>query len=68
VIRAISGTSGSDLIIEISRLSEPLDQFFIEQEELVKKILTHVGLWDVKKKRPTPKVHSPPEIAHLHMV
>ena len=33
---------------------------FIEQEEIVKKILKHVGLWEVKC-RPPPKIHSPPE-------
>jgi hypothetical protein len=32
---------------------------FIEQEEVVKKILKHVGLWEVKC-RPPPKIHSPP--------
>jgi len=32
---------------------------FIEQEEVIKKILKHLGLWEVKG-RPPPKVHSPP--------
>ena len=32
---------------------------FIEQAELIKKILKHLGLWLVKK-RPPPRIHSPP--------
>ena len=32
---------------------------FIEDEQLVKKILKHLGLWDVKRK-PTPRANSPP--------
>jgi hypothetical protein len=38
---------------------------WIEQEEIVKKVLKHVGLWDVKQKRPLPKTHSPPEISYF---
>jgi hypothetical protein len=40
---------------------------FIEREDLIKKILKHVGLWEVKsvstelaEVRPPPKIHSPP--------
>ena len=33
---------------------------FIEQAEIMKKILKHLGLWHVKT-RPPPKIHSPPE-------
>jgi hypothetical protein len=43
-----------------------LDAFIpciIEQEEVVKKILKHVGLWEVKS-RPPPKIHSPPGDLH----
>lgn len=32
---------------------------FIEQEEVIKKILKHLGLWEFKG-RPPPRVHSPP--------
>ena len=32
---------------------------FIEDEQLVKKILKHLGLWDVKRK-PPPQANSPP--------
>ena len=32
---------------------------FIEQEEIIKKILKHLGLWLVKKRSP-PKIHAPP--------
>lgn len=32
---------------------------FIEREDLIRKILKHVGLWEVKC-RPPPKAHSPP--------
>ena len=31
----------------------------IEQEEVIKKILKHLGLWEVKG-RPPPRIHSPP--------
>ncbi len=44
-----------------------LDDFIpciIEQEEVVKKILIHVGLWEVKS-RPPPKTHSPPGDFHI---
>ena len=33
---------------------------FIAQAEIIEKILKHLGLWLVKK-RPPPKIHSPPE-------
>jgi len=36
---------------------------FIEQEEVVKKIFKHLGLWEVKS-RPPPKIHSPPGDLH----
>jgi hypothetical protein len=32
---------------------------FIEQAEIIEKILKHLGLWEVKC-RPPPKIHSPP--------
>jgi hypothetical protein len=32
---------------------------FIEDEEVIKKILKHLGLWD-RKTRPPPKIKSPP--------
>ncbi len=32
---------------------------FIEDEQLVQKILKHLGLWDVKRK-PTPRANGPP--------
>ena len=31
---------------------------FIEQEEIIQKILKHIGLWEVKN-RPPPRAHSP---------
>jgi hypothetical protein len=37
---------------------------FIEDEEIIKKILKHLGLWDVKQ-RPPPKAHSPPPTVHI---
>jgi len=39
---------------------------FIEQAEIIEKILKHLGLWLARaqpgevKKRPLPKIHSPP--------
>jgi hypothetical protein len=39
---------------------------FIEQEEIVKKILKHVGLWEVKIKRPLPKANSPPGLPVIY--
>jgi hypothetical protein len=32
---------------------------YIEDEQLLKKILNHLGLWDVKR-RQTPRANSPP--------
>ena len=32
---------------------------FIEDEEVIRKILKHLGLWEVKKRAP-PKIKSPP--------
>ena len=37
---------------------------FIEDEEIIKKILRHLGLWDVKQ-RPPPKAHAPPPTVHI---
>jgi hypothetical protein len=44
---------------------------FIEREDLIKKILKHVGLWEVKSAstelaevRPPPRAHSPPGDLH----
>jgi hypothetical protein len=34
---------------------------FIEQAEIIEKILKHLGLWHVKT-RPQSKIHSPPEV------
>jgi hypothetical protein len=34
---------------------------FIEDREVIKAILKHLGLWVVKSK-PTPKVHAPPAL------
>ena len=34
--------------------------FFIEDEEVIEKILKHLGLWDLKV-RPPPKVKAPSE-------
>jgi hypothetical protein len=36
----------------------------IEDEQLVKKILKHLGLWDVKRK-PTPRANGPPSEAFI---
>jgi hypothetical protein len=35
---------------------------WIDQKEIVKKILKHVGLWEVKS-RPPPRANSPPSIS-----
>jgi len=35
---------------------------FIEEQEVVCKILTHLGLWHTKA-RPRPAAHAPPELA-----
>jgi len=40
---------------------------FIEREDLIKKILKHVGLWEVKS-RPPPKIHSPPGLPAIDYV
>jgi len=40
---------------------------WIEQEDVIKKILKHVGLWEVKK-RPPPKIHSPPGLPAIDYV
>lgn len=37
---------------------------FIEDEEIIKKILKHLGLWNVKQ-RPPPKAHAPPPTVHI---
>ncbi len=37
---------------------------FIEHEEVIKKILNHLGLWDIKT-RPPPKTNAPPVDMHL---
>ena len=33
---------------------------FIKREEIIERILKHLGFWEVKS-RPPPKIHSPPE-------
>ena len=33
---------------------------FIEDEDVIRKILKHLGLWDVKRK-PLPRVNGPPD-------
>jgi len=37
---------------------------FIEDEEIISKILNHLGLWDVKHK-PPPRANSPPTEAFI---
>ena len=37
---------------------------FIENEEVIKKILKHLGLWSAKRK-PLPRANAPP--AHIHL-
>jgi hypothetical protein len=37
---------------------------FIEREDLIKKILKHVGLWEVKT-RPPPRAHAPLGNPHI---
>jgi hypothetical protein len=39
---------------------------FIEDDEVIKKILKHLGLWD-KKARPPPKANSPPMTSEYHI-
>jgi len=39
---------------------------FIEDEEVIKKILKHLDLWD-KKARPPPKANSPPMTSEYHI-
>jgi hypothetical protein len=34
----------------------------IEEQEVIRKILTHLGLWPIKA-RPRPVAHAPPEMA-----
>jgi hypothetical protein len=38
---------------------------WIEQKDVIKKILKHVGLWEVKS-RPPPKIHSPPGLPVIY--
>ena len=40
---------------------------WIEQEEILKKILKHVGLWDVQKRTP-PKANAPPGLPAIDYV
>jgi hypothetical protein len=35
---------------------------FIEDQEVIRKILTHLGLWQIKA-RPRPVAHAPPDLA-----
>jgi len=37
---------------------------FIEDEQVISKILKHLGLWDVKRK-PTPRANGPPTEAMI---
>ena len=39
---------------------------FIENEEVIKKILKHLGLWDVKA-RPPPRSTAPPKASEYSM-
>ena len=39
---------------------------FIEDEEVIKKILKHLGLWDVKA-RPTPRANVPPKAPEYYI-
>ncbi len=38
---------------------------FIEDEDVIEKILKHLGLWDLKA-RPPPKVKAPSETTYLN--
>jgi hypothetical protein len=38
---------------------------FIEEEQLVKKILKHLSLWDVKRK-PAPRANGPPTATFIN--
>ena len=40
---------------------------FIEDEEVIRKILKHLGLWEVKKRAP-PKIKSPPFTKNISYV
>ena len=37
---------------------------FIEDSEIIKKILKHLNLWDFKRK-PPPRAHGPPTVAFI---
>jgi hypothetical protein len=39
---------------------------FIENEEVIKKILKHLGLWDLKSK-PPPRANAPPDNIEPHL-
>jgi len=54
---------GEQMVIYYGYYSNDFISCIIEQEEVVKKILKHVGLWEVKN-RPLPKIHSPPGDLH----
>jgi hypothetical protein len=38
--------------------------FFIEDEDVISKILKHLGLWEVKQ-RPPPRAKTPPRNIHI---
>jgi len=39
---------------------------FIENEEVIKKILKHLGLWEIRP-RPPPKATAPPRTPEYHI-
>ena len=38
---------------------------FIEDEEVIKKILKHLGLWDIKARPPLKRANAPPAERHI---
>ena len=38
---------------------------YIEDKEVIRKILKHLGLWEAKKRLP-PKIKSPPTLEDIH--
>ena len=43
-----------------------MQQIIIEDEEVIKKILKHLGLWEIKE-RPSPKAIGPPKTVEHHI-
>jgi hypothetical protein len=42
---------------------ENLARYIIEEQEVIRKILTHLGLWQIKA-RPRPVAHAPPDLCY----